>query len=53
MANLFQPRGPLPRLSVDHSSRKLENVLRQSLVPSLLNSRQLNQRHGKLQRGAV
>jgi phenylalanyl-tRNA synthetase beta chain len=46
MANLFQPRGPLPRLSVDHSSRKLENVLRQSLVPSLLHSRQLNQRQG-------
>jgi phenylalanyl-tRNA synthetase beta chain len=46
MANLFQPRGPLPRLGVDHSSRKHENVLRQSLVPSLLQSRQLNQRQG-------
>jgi phenylalanyl-tRNA synthetase beta chain len=46
IAKLFQPRGPLPRLGVDHSSRKHENVLRQSLVPSLLHSRQLNQRQG-------
>ena len=44
--NLFQPRGRLPRLTVDHSSRKHENVLRQSLIPSLLLSRQVNQRHG-------
>ncbi|HET6327225.1 MAG TPA: phenylalanine--tRNA ligase subunit beta [Planctomycetaceae bacterium] len=43
---LFQPRGELPRLRVEHSSRKQENVLRQSLVPGLLASRQLNQRHG-------
>jgi phenylalanyl-tRNA synthetase beta chain len=43
---LFQPRGDVPRLRVEHSSRKHENVLRQSLVPGLLASRQLNQRHG-------
>ncbi len=43
---LFQPRGELPRLRVEHSSRKQENVLRQSLIPGLLASRQLNQRHG-------
>jgi phenylalanyl-tRNA synthetase beta chain len=43
---LFQPRGDLPRLRVEHSSRKQETVLRQSLIPGLLASRQLNQRHG-------
>jgi phenylalanyl-tRNA synthetase beta chain len=43
---LFQPRGDRPRLRVDHSSRKQENVLRQSLIPGLLASRQLNERHG-------
>jgi phenylalanyl-tRNA synthetase beta chain len=43
---LFQPRGDLPPLQVEHSSRKQENLLRQSLIPSLLVSRQLNQRHG-------
>jgi phenylalanyl-tRNA synthetase beta chain len=43
---LFQPRGDLPRLRVEHSSRKQENVLRQSLIPGLLVSRQLNERHG-------
>jgi phenylalanyl-tRNA synthetase beta chain len=46
--DLFQPRGDVPRLRVEHSSRKHENVLRQSLVPGLLASRQLNQRHGTL-----
>jgi phenylalanyl-tRNA synthetase beta chain len=44
--DLFQPRGDLPRLRVEHSSRKHENVLRQSLIPGLLVSRQLNERHG-------
>ena len=34
-------------MTVDHSSRKHENVLRQSLVPSLLFSRQVNQRQGE------
>jgi phenylalanyl-tRNA synthetase beta chain len=46
-ADLFRPRGPLPKLTVEHSSRKHENVLRQSLVPSLLVSRQVNQRQGE------
>jgi phenylalanyl-tRNA synthetase beta chain len=45
---LFQPRGDLPRLHVEHSSRKHENALRQSLIPGLLACRQLNQRHGTL-----
>lgn len=35
-----------PPLRVDHSSRKKENVLRQSLVPSLLGSRAHNEAHG-------
>ena len=43
---LFQPRGDLPRLHVEHSSRKQENVLRQSLIPGLLSCRQLNERYG-------
>ncbi len=46
MSDLFRPRGPLPKLAIEHSSFKRENVLRQSLVPSLLQSRQVNQRQG-------
>ncbi|MEX2286924.1 MAG: phenylalanine--tRNA ligase subunit beta, partial [Planctomycetaceae bacterium] len=42
----FMPRGDRPPLSVDHSSRRHENLLRQSLVPSLLESRRENERHG-------
>ncbi len=34
------------RLSVDHSSRRQENTLRQSLIPSLLVVRRDNERHG-------
>jgi phenylalanyl-tRNA synthetase beta chain len=45
----FQPRGDVPALAVDHSSRKHENLLRQSLVPSLLVSRRANERHGNFQ----
>jgi phenylalanyl-tRNA synthetase beta chain len=45
---LFQPRGDVPRLYVEHSSRKHENALRQSLVPGLLACRRLNERHGTL-----
>ena len=37
---------PIPPLSVDHSSRRHENVLRQSLIPSLLVVRRDNERHG-------
>jgi phenylalanyl-tRNA synthetase beta chain len=43
---LFQPRGEQQCLHVEHSSRRHENVLRQSLVPSLLVSRRENERHG-------
>jgi len=43
---LFQPRGDVPPLAVEHSTRKHENQLRQSLVPSLLVSRRANERHG-------
>lgn len=45
----FQPRGDLPPLAVDHSSRKHENLLRQSLIPSLLASRRTNERQGNFQ----
>jgi len=43
---LFQPRGDVPPLAVEHSSRKHENQLRQSLIPGLLVSRRANERHG-------
>ncbi len=50
MADLIAPWGlsstSSERLSVDHSSRRQENVLRQSLVPSLLVSRRENERQG-------
>jgi phenylalanyl-tRNA synthetase beta chain len=45
-AGLFMPRGDSPLLSVEHSSRRQENVLRQSLIPSLLQVRRENERHG-------
>lgn len=41
-----RPWGELKPLSVDHSTRVEENLLRQSLIPSLLNSRRYNERHG-------
>lgn len=43
---LFQPRGPLEAVSVSHSSRSHENQMRQSLIPSLLQCRRQNERHG-------
>ncbi|WLD12897.1 phenylalanine--tRNA ligase subunit beta [Planctellipticum variicoloris] len=43
---LFTPHGDRPALEVVHSSRRHENLLRQSLVPSLLASRRENERHG-------
>lgn len=43
-ASLFTPRGPRENLTVEHSSRRQENVLRQSLIPSLLGSRRENER---------
>ena len=41
-----QPGEPLPPLRVDHSSRKRESALRQSLIPSLLAARLHNETHG-------
>ncbi len=38
--------GALPPIRVEHSSRKRENALRQSLVPSLLAIRRHNEAHG-------
>lgn len=46
LANLFTPRQTETTLSVNHSSRKHENILRQSLIPSLLQARRENERHG-------
>ncbi|MCA9071761.1 MAG: phenylalanine--tRNA ligase subunit beta, partial [Planctomycetaceae bacterium] len=42
----FMPRGDVAPLSVEHDTRKLENQLRQSLVPHLLESRRENERQG-------
>ncbi len=44
--DLFRPEPARSPLSVEHSSRRQENLLRQSLVPSLLQSRRENERHG-------
>lgn len=46
--NLIRLRGELPTVGVTHSSRSLENQLRQSLIPSLLQCRRQNERHGTL-----
>ena len=43
---MFLPRGEKAELFVEHSSRRHENVLLQSLIPSLLVSRRENERHG-------
>ncbi len=43
---LFRPEGDIPPVAVNHSSRSHENQLRQSLVPSLLQCRRQNERHG-------
>jgi phenylalanyl-tRNA synthetase beta chain len=43
---LFPTRNKTSYLNVDHSSRRQENILRQSLIPSLLVSRRENERHG-------
>ncbi|MFM8474419.1 MAG: phenylalanine--tRNA ligase subunit beta [Planctomycetaceae bacterium] len=45
---LFQPAGELAPVAVSHSSRSHENQLRQSLIPSLLQCRRQNERHGTL-----
>ena len=43
---LVTPWTEAPPLRVEHSSRQRENILRQSLVPSLLAVRRQNERHG-------
>lgn len=45
---LFRPRGELAIVAVNHSTRSLENQMRQSLIPSLLHCRRQNERHGTL-----
>lgn len=45
---LFQPAGEISPVAVSHSSRSHENQLRQSLIPSLLQCRRQNERHGTL-----
>ncbi len=44
--DLFRPWTESPPLRVEHSSRQRENILRQSLIPSLLQCRRQNERHG-------
>jgi phenylalanyl-tRNA synthetase beta chain len=46
MCSAVRPRGDIPPIVVNHSSRSHENHLRQSLIPSLLQCRRLNERHG-------
>lgn len=46
LAGLFRPWSDSQPLRVEHSSRQRENILRQSLIPSLLQSRRQNERHG-------
>ena len=43
---LFRPLGDIQAVAVNHSSRSHENQLRQSLIPSLLQCRRQNERHG-------
>ena len=45
---LFQPRGAIAPVAVNHSTRSHENQLRQSLIPSLLQCRRQNERYGTL-----
>jgi phenylalanyl-tRNA synthetase beta chain len=45
LAGLFRPWTDAPAQRVEHSSRQRENILRQSLIPSLLASRAQNERH--------
>jgi len=46
LSQLFTPYTDREWLKVDHSSRRQENLLRQSLVPHLLECRRENERHG-------
>lgn len=45
-AEYFRPNPEFPLLTVEHSTRRHENVLRPSLIPSLLLARQYNERFG-------
>ena len=45
-ATLFRPDGAGPLLTVEHSSRRRENVLRPSLLPGLVRARRENERRG-------
>ena len=45
---LFRTGDQQSSIAVDHSTRSLENQLRQSLIPSLLHCRRQNERHGTL-----
>ena len=45
-AGLFRPDTASPLLTVTHSSRKRENVLRPSLLPGLVKARRENERKG-------
>lgn len=44
VARRFTPHGNQPFLRVEHSTRKAENLLRQSVIPSLLECRRANER---------
>ncbi|HTI49745.1 MAG TPA: hypothetical protein VL475_02295, partial [Planctomycetaceae bacterium] len=46
--DLFRPWTDAPPLRVEHTSRQRENILRQSLIPSLLQCRRQNERQGTL-----
>ncbi len=43
---LFNPRGTLPPLSIDHPDFRQASLLRHSLIPSLMVSRRENERRG-------
>ena len=43
---LFNPRGDLPPLSIDHPDFRQASLLRHSLIPSLMVSRRENERRG-------
>ena len=47
LASAIGPGPSIPPLRVEHSSRRRESALRQSLVPSLLAARQHNEAHGQ------
>ncbi|HEY2157465.1 MAG TPA: phenylalanine--tRNA ligase subunit beta [Isosphaeraceae bacterium] len=46
LAEPLDPEESGPPIRVDHSSRRKENALRRSLVPSLLHARRHNEAHG-------